>query len=459
MSQRTPPPHPEDLPPPRQDLFTSPPDVNPQLEDAGRMSRLGHWVIFAGLGGFLLWASMAPLDKGVSAPGTVVPADSRQVVQASQGGIIDNILISDGDEVQKGDLLLRLNTLQTRAQLDVAIRQWITVRAIQSRLISERVGRSHIEWPDDLLAYNHMRETQETMELQQALFETRRAELQSRLQVVDEEAQALREQLNGYREIRKNHELQHQSQRDEVNNMRELTQQGHLPRTRLQEAERTLAQYNSQLTSTLSDIARTQQLLNENRQKTLQIQQQFRGDVDGQLSEVSKEAGNLSDNIKSLQFELANAEIRAPAGGQVIDLKVKTEGGVVSTGQKLLEIVPIEAGWQVRVKFPPNVGDLIRVGLPVDLRFTTLKGIRPPVVTGEITMVTADLLVDEQSRENYYGATVKVSAEERKKLTDAGLNVKFGSQVEALSKTGERTLLDYLLQPITISLQGAMKEE
>ncbi|SIS18204.1 membrane fusion protein, protease secretion system [Aquipseudomonas alcaligenes] len=429
------------------------------IRDANRTARLGLWIIAIGLGGFLIWAALAPLAQGVVGSGTVVVAGERKTVQALTGGAVDDILIREGDHVEADQLLIQLNSIQAQAQLEVALGQWFSARASEARLSSERHGLAHIDWPADLLSHQSDPRAKRNMELQANLFETRRAELASRLQIVENQTASLQEQLRAYEQIRNHLETQLDYQRKELDGLRQLAAEGYVPRNRLFEAERNSAQLSAQLTSGIADIGKTKQGIAESRLQSLQLQQSFRIEAESQLASTSAEASSLAERIKALEFEVDNAAIRAPVSGQVIDLSVHTEGGVIPAAQRLMDIVPQGSAWIIKAKFEPLVADRLKIGLPVNLRFSSLNSATLPVVEGKVLTVSGDQLLDEQTRLPYFAVEVEVGADAVAKLRAHGLEVKPGMQAEVMVQTGERTFLKYLLSPLEKRIRGALKEE
>jgi protease secretion system membrane fusion protein len=427
--------------------------------DAAGIARMGLWFLALGLGGFFLWAGLAPLDRGVVGSGTVVVSGERKTVQSRLGGTIDHILVREGDQVQQGQVVVQLNIVQAQSQLDVALGQWLSARAVESRLMAERLDRDSIEWFQDLQAKADDPHAHAAMELQGYLFATRRAELASRLKISQHEVVSLTEQLAGYEEIKRNHAAQFQYQQQELTGLRELAKEGYLPRNRLFEAESNAAQLGAQLASTISDIGRTRQAISESKLKALQQAQAFRSEAESQLTQVSAQTSSLTEQIKALDFEVHNASILAPVAGQVMGLAVHTVGGIAPAGQRLMDIVPQGSSWVVKAQFPPMMADRLKPGLPVDIRFGSLQRIHTPVITGKMTTVSADQLIDEHTGAPYFLVEVAVSPHDIIELHDAGLDIRPGMQAEVLVKTGERTLANYLIQPVTERLSGAFKEE
>lgn len=444
----------------RTDLSETAADELPAVNtDAAAAARTGLWVLVLGLGGFLLWAVLAPLDQGVVGSGTVVVSGERKTVQTLLGGVVEEILVREGDLVSQGQVLVRLNTVQTQSQLDITAGQWISARSLEARLLTERLDRKKIVWPRDLLEREREPRVREAMALQGNLFDTRRAELTSRLQIMEREQAAQKEELAGYLEIKRHQEDRLNFQRQELETLRELSKEGHVPRVSLLEKERNTSEISADLASTLSAIGRVQQALNESLLKIEQQRHAFRSEVEAQLTQVSAEVSNLGDRIRALEFEVGNGAVVAPASGQVMAMNMHTVGGVAQAGQRLMEIVPQGAGWVVKAKFPPMVADRLKPGLPVDVRFNSLQQVKTAVLEGRVVTVSPDQLVEEKSGQSYFSAEVAVTPESLTEIGKAGLDVKPGMEVGVLVKTGERSLADYLIKPMTESLAGALKEE
>jgi protease secretion system membrane fusion protein len=440
-------------------VSTSKIDLPADIGDARKTAKLGLWVIAIGLGGFLIWASTAPLARGIAGNGTVSVAGERKSVQALTGGAVDEILVREGDRVRAGQLLIQLNTIQAQSQLDVALGQWLSVRASEARLSAERHGLTVIAWPDDLLSRQADVRAKSIMELQDNLFTMRRAELSSRQQILENQAASLQQQLQSYQQIRSHLETQLNFQHKELSGLRQLAAEGYVPRNRLFEAERNASQLSAQLASGVADIGKTLQSITENRLHVIQLQQTFRIEAESQLATVSAEVASLTERIKALEFEVGNAAIRAPVAGQVIGLNAHTEGGVIAAAQRLMEIVPAGSAWIIKARFEPMVADRLKVDLPVNLRFSSLTSATLPVVAGKVLNVSGDQLLDEQTGLPYFAVEVEVGADAVDTLKSHGLDVKPGMQAEVLVQTGERTFLDYLLSPLEKRIRGALKEE
>jgi protease secretion system membrane fusion protein len=427
--------------------------------DAGAMARLGLWVLGVGFGGFLLWAGFAPLDQGMAGSGTVVVSGERKMVQPLVGGAVQAIFVREGDLVSQGQPLVQLNSVQLRAQLDAAVGQWISARCLEARLTAEQVEAGRIDWPPDLLVRSSDSRVKPTIGLQNRLFETRQQELRTRRQMVDHELLSLEGDLASYQVIRRHQESRLAAQEKELNSYRVLLDKGFISRSRVHEVEVFIGELGVDLSTAISNISRTQQAINENQLKRLQIAQVFRSEVEAQLTQVNAEVASLVERIKALEFEVDSARILAPVSGQVMDLAVHTVGGIVPAGQRLMDVVPQQVGWLIKARFPVMAADRLHPGLPVAIRFSSLQRTSTPVLTGRVATVSADQIVDSQTRLPYYQVMVQPDLTLLKGLRRVGMEVKPGMEVEVLANTGERTLLNYLVRPIVERMSGALREE
>lgn len=427
--------------------------------DAASIARVGLWLLAIGFGGFMLWAALAPLDQGMAGSGTVVVSGERKTVQSRVAGVVEKILVNEGQTVIGGQALLRLNTIQAQAQLEAAVGQWITARCLQARLNAEQTGAEKMYPPEDLRARLHDPRVIATLSMQTRLFETRRKELELKLQIIRNELLSLQGQLAGYTEIKRHQEARLAAQEKELVSFRELVKKGFISWNRVHEVERDMGELSVDLATAVADIDRIRQAMQESELKKLQVVQSFRSDVETQLTTVGAEISLLDERIKALAFEVDSAGINAPISGQVMDLGVHTVGGVVQAGQRLMDIVPARSDWIVKSRFPIMAADRLQPGLPVAIRFSSLQRINTPVLTGTIDSVSGDQIIDEHTRLPYYQAIVKPDQNLLAELNRVGLEVKPGMEVEVLVSTGERTLLNYLLKPIMERLSGALREE
>ena len=434
-------------------------DVEVVVDTDSRVySRIGWFIVLAGVGGFLLWASFAPLDKGVPLSGTVTMESNRQAVQYQTGGTIEAILVKDGDVVKEGQTLVKMNQVLAQSATDTSRGQYLSDRAVEARLIAERDGLKKIRFPAEL-ANNKDARAQEMMQLQTQLFNSRQSALQSEMGAIDESIAGLKLQITGLKESGQSKKEQLVFIKEQLAGMRDLAKEGYVARNRLLELERTYAQINGSVSEEVGQIGRAQRQVMEFSLRRQQRMQDYQKEVRSQLSDVQKEADMLGNRITAQEFELASAEVKAPASGTVVGLAVFTPGGVVPAGFKLMDIVPTGDPMVVEGNLAVNLIDKVHPGLPVELMFSAFNTNVTPHIPGEVTQVSADRTVDERTGEPYYKVRVKVTAEGQALVAKHKLVIQSGMPVDLFVKTGERTMMSYLMKPIIDRINLSLTEE
>jgi protease secretion system membrane fusion protein len=435
-----------------------PADLSNQVEtDETPHTKLGWWIVLAGFGGFILWASFAPLDKGVPISGAVTVASNLQAVQHQTGGTIDRILVKEGDHVKVGQVVVRMNDVQIKAQAEITRSQLYTARAVEARLLAERDGKNEIKFPAELLSLQNDPRVANNLIIQNQLFTSRRLALQHEIAALDEGAAGLKVQLRGLEatKISKNQQLKFLE--EQLVNLRDLAKDGFVPRNRVLDLERTYTQLAGEISSDIGNIGRTQRQITELEQRRIHRQQEYQKEVRQQLSDIQREADGLSNRLSGQDFELANVEVRAPVDGIVVGMNVFTEGGVIGPGFKLMDIVPSDDLLVITGQVPVHLIDKVHVDLPVDLIFSALNLKKTPNIPGTVTQVSADRLTDERTGLPYYNMKAKVTLEGMKQLSDQ--QIRAGMPVEIFIKTGERSLMSYLFKPILDRVHSSLSEE
>ncbi|EGL55343.1 multidrug resistance efflux pump [Methylophaga aminisulfidivorans MP] len=425
--------------------------------DIQKYTRMGWLIVLAGFGGFLVWALLAPLDKGVPLNGKVSVATNKKAVQYQDGGTVDAILIKEGSVVKAGDVLVRMNNVQAKANAETNRVQYYIAKATEARLIAERDDKDKIEFPAMLAEISDNPRVTSYLETQKEVFFSRRNTLKSELSAISENINGLISQTKGLQASRKNKEEQLTYINEQLEGIRELEKEGYVARNRLLELEQTAAQINATISEDIGNIARAQSQVSELKLSRLRREQEYKEQVREQLSEVQRQVDALGSQLTGLDYDLEKVLVRAPASGIVVGLKVFTEGAVVAPGFKMMDIVPSEDSLVVEGQLPVHLIDKVRAGLPVELMFTAFNRNLTPHVPGEVTQISADRLIDEITGEPYYQLIAKVSPEGIEMMPD--LTVKPGMPVEMFVKTGERTMMNYLLKPFIDRLKLSMTEE
>lgn len=417
----------------------------------------GFLLIGLGFGGFLLWAITAPLGKGIVAEGVVSVETNRKAVQHLYGGIVEEILVRENQLVQKGELLIRLADSRPRAEYTTARYELISVQVQYARLLAERGGLPDVIFPLEVLSSDDT-EVVELVQTQRELFERRRKSLQNEQQIILENIEAQQKYIESLGDVLASRDRQIMLLKEELAGLRELAKDGHYPRNSLLNQERALEEIISRRSEDLAAIARTQSSITELRLSLVKLEQDFHHDVEAQISDAQRRLGSLREQYHAAKDILQRTDVLAPESGIVLSLSAHTIGGVVRAGETVMEIVPVHAELIVEAKISPQDIDRVHRDMQADLRFSAFDARNTPVIEGEVIAVSPDRLIDEQTRMPYYLSKIAISPEELQKL---GANNRLvpGLPAEVVIKTGERTLLQYLIDPFLDRLFVSFKEE
>jgi protease secretion system membrane fusion protein len=394
---------------------------------------------------FLLWAMFAPIDAGVTVQGTVSVLGNRKAIQHPTGGVVQEIMVKEGAQVEAGQVLLRINPLKSEAEMTGVELQYINLLATESRLKAERDNVPTITWTEELAKHFKDDDTRvaEAKNLQVQLFNSRRAEYNSQVSSLNEQISGLSVMLNSRR-------IQQRSLDEEMTNTRKLAKDGFVPMAQANQAERTKSDVDSSIASTQADIARARLQISQLRSALLK-------DVDNQLQEIQKNRDAMSSRLDSAKFDRDLAEVKAPVSGSVVGLKVFTEGGVITSGQVLMEVVPKDETLIVQAKIPASIIDKVRVGMPTDMRFTAFNQSTTPIIPGMVSVVGADKEPGGNPNEGeFYMGQVETTKEGLELL--GSLKVQPGMPVDVIIKAGERSFMSYLLKPLTDKTARAFKD-
>ncbi|WP_095077354.1 HlyD family type I secretion periplasmic adaptor subunit [Pseudomonas sp. Irchel s3h17] len=424
--------------------------------EAGFFARMGWILTVVGAGSFFLWASLAPLDQGIPVQGTVVVSGKRKAVQSMSGGVVTRILVREGEAVQQGQPLFRLDQTQVEADVQSLQAQYRMAWASLARWQSERDNLKQVSFPSQLSNDPDPRLAL-VLEGQRQLFSSRR-------EAFDREQAGLRAnidgataQLSGMRRARTDLLAQAESLRQQLANLQPLADNGYIPRNRLMEYQRQLSQVQQELAQNSGESGRVEQGIVETRLKLQQHAEEYQKEVRGQLAEAQLKSLTLEQQLTSAGFDLQHSEIVAPADGIAVNLGVHTEGAVVRPGDTLLEIVPQGTRLEVEGHLPVNLIDKVGSQLPVDILFTAFNQSKTPRVPGEVSLISADQMIDEKTGVPYYVLRSSVSDVAMEKLN--GLVIKPGMPAEMFVRTGERSLLNYLFKPLLDRAGSALTEE
>ncbi|WP_230407459.1 HlyD family type I secretion periplasmic adaptor subunit [Plesiomonas shigelloides] len=417
----------------------------------------GIIVIVLGVGGFVLWSALAPLDAGVVADGTVTVSSNRKTIQHLSGGRVTDIFIGEGEAVKKDQVLLRLDKTQLDMRYSALVAQYVLAKSIEDRLLAERDGLAQIPFSDALTQqYSGYKRLAEIRRLQAKLFDTRRQTVQGELSMIQETLDGLQGQIDNLNKIKGYREHQFSLINKELGAVRALSEKKYYPKAQLLVLEREAAEISGSVSEDILNIAKLKSQHNELKIKAYQVHHEYIREVESELTLKQKEIAMLEDELVSTKHELDNTEIRSPTDGIVLDVKVSTVGGVIQPGEHLMDIVAADQPLQIDAKVPVHAIDKLVPGLTVDVLFPALNHALLPSIPAQVLTVSADRLTDELTQQPYYLAEVQISPEGQHLLGD--YKIKAGMPASVTIKTGERTLMSYLFKPMLARLELAFKE-
>ncbi|WP_370599732.1 HlyD family type I secretion periplasmic adaptor subunit [Pseudomonas nitroreducens] len=420
-----------------------------------KIRRLGLAIVGVTFGLFGTWAAFAPLDGAVYAPGVVTVQTYRKTVQHLEGGIVKEVLVHDGDIVKRDDPLIVLDDAQLRFEYEMTRSQLIAAKAMEARLKAERDALPAIDFGE--IADLASTRGKEARQSETQVFNARQGSRQGQIAVLRERIGQLNQQIGGLEAVIDAKLQLEKSYSGEISELSDLLKQGFVDKQRLVEQERKLGMLKSEVADHRATINRARLQINETQLQILQVDKDFNSEVAKQLAEVQTKIYDLREKSSSLEDRLSRIVIRAPESGMVIGMTVHTVGGVVHPGTPLLDIVPSISELIIEAQVPPVDIDRIAIGKRADIRFSAFNAATTPVIEGEVASVSADRLVNEKSGTPYYLARVRVTEHGVRTLGERKLVP--GMPADVLIITGQRTLLQYLMQPARNALAQSMIEE
>lgn len=417
----------------------------------------GWAVIIAAFGGLVLWSALAPLSSAAIAPGTVVVDSSRKEIEHLEGGIVKEILVRDGDVVRAGQVLLRLDDTQVRATLDLLQGRYDADRAYEARLLAERDDLPGIVFPDELLQRAAAdAAVASILEGQRRIFEARRNSLSGEISILENRIEQSRAQIHGLETQVGAKERQIALLQKELDGLKTLLKKGHASEMQVLAVEREYERLKGERGEILANIAGVRQAIGEAGLQIVQLKKTFREQVENELRDVRTQIFDVSQKIYASRDQLNRLDVQAPTGGIVVDLAAHTVGGVIAPGSRILDIVPEDDQLVIDAQVRPDDVDGLKTGAPADIRFTAFNQNTMPVVSGVVTRVSADRLLDPNTGVPYFLVRVAVDEDGRSALKDAQLVP--GMSAEVIIKKNEQTLLGYLMGPLRDIMVKAFRQ-
>lgn len=415
--------------------------------------RAGLAAIALGAAAFGAWGAFAPLSGAIIAPGFVKVDLNRKVVQHQEGGTVRAIRVRDGDRVKQGQELVVLDDVRIDAQLDLLRTQLDAERAKAARLEAERAYAGRPVFPSSLSRRKSDPKVDEQLGREMTLFRARREALETQIAVLKKQIEETQGEIAALAEQLAAEERALKLQKEELEANQRLLEQGYVQKTRVLTLHRAVAEYEARHGEHRAQLSQARQRAQELELRILSMRNAYAQSAADELKETSSRIFDLEERIRPSRDAAQRQRITAPIDGEVVGLRVFSEGAVVGPREVLMEIVPEDKRLIVEARIRPEDINHVRGGAAADVRLTAYKLRTTPLVHGTVTYVSGDRLVDTVTGVPYYVMHVDVPT-----AALGELKLQAGMPAEVFVRTDERTTMDYLLAPVTSYFRRAMRE-
>ena len=425
--------------------------------DVRQPARAGIWFGVLVLGGFALWATLVPIASAVIASGVLKVDSSRKAIQHLEGGIVSEILVKDGDRVESGQVLVRLDQTRASASLGILQSSYFNALAQQSRLFAERDAAEKINFPAELNARQQDSQIDSIVRTQRELFNARKASREGQTEILNQQIEHLKENILGLTSQQAAKRKQIDSINGELESLQKLLARGMIDKTRVLTLQREGAEIEGEFGELTSQIAAARNSIGEKELEKFQLKKQFQEEVATELRQIETDLFDFRERMLTAAHTFEQTEIRAPVSGVIVGRGVHTVGGVVAPGEVILELVPTDDHLVVEAKISPVDIDNVQIGFDAGVRFSAFNQRTTPELMGKLMYVSADIIENEKSGDLYYLARVQVPEDQLARL-DSGQALQPGMPADVMIRTGQRTLFDYILEPLLVNFRKALRE-
>ena len=428
-----------------------------KMANPRKYSWAGYVVLLITFGVLGTWAYFAIIASAVVAPGVVALESDRKVVQHFEGGIVQDILVREADVVEQGDPLIVLDNIQVNSEIAVLEQRKATSEALIARLEAEQTFAEEVSFPEELLNAEDAH-VKSAIEAQRNIFEDRRSIYLSQAEILEFRAEQLNGQAEGY-EVQLAALQRRQTLRSELfERMRTGEERGVVESNRLSDMEDEVIQIEASIGTSMSEIAQVKAAAGEARLNILKLKQEYSERANSELKTARSELSEIVEKLTVAEDRMRRTTISAPTTGKVQSLAVTTRGSVIRSGEILMEIVPSDETLLIDAKVAPVDVDNVRPGLETEVRFSAFKAKLSKLVLGEVLSISTDVVTTKNSDEApYYLARIKVSDENLTDEIREGLTA--GMPADVVILTGERSVLQYLLDPLSDAIFTSLREE
>jgi HlyD family secretion protein len=415
-------------------------------------------VIVLLVGGLGTWAATSEFAGAVIAQGQLVVDTNVKKVQHPTGGVVAELRVRDGDIVGAGDVVIRLDDTQTRANLAIVTKGLDELAARRAREEAELEGREKVDFPDELTVRRDDPEVGHVLRGEANLFEIRRKTREGLKAQLGERVSQSEEEITGLIAQVASKDKQIEWIKKELEGVRELWAKQLVQFSRVTALEREQARLEGERGQLVASIAQSKGKIAETRIQILQIDQDMRTEVGKDLADIRGKSAELVEKKVAAEDQLKRIDIRAPQNGMVHQLDVHTVSGVVSAGQQIMLIVPAADKLIVEAKVQPQDIDQLSIGQAAVMRFTNFNSRTTPEINGEVILISGDVTLDQRTGVSFYTVRIGVPPIELARL-DPAIKLVPGMPVEVFVQTKVRTVVSYFVRPFQDQIARAFREK
>lgn len=425
------------------------------LSSIKNLLRVGGFLLLFLVATIFIWGGFAPLRSAAIATGKIVISDSNKLIQHLEGGIISEIIVKEGDLVEKDQPLLVLSDAESNAQLQILRLKLNELLATQIRLKAERANEDEVSFEDVEDVPLDEETKQKNIENQLEIFNIRNKSHREQMEIMATKIKQMQNQINGMRAQKKSMHKSLDISKEQSEIYGKLYDQHNISQVKVMELDRQISNTEGSAAEIAAEIAKVQQAIAESKISGLNIETQRHDKIINEMKENQEQIDDIRERLRVAEDVSKRNVIKAPVSGIITGLKHHTIGGVIAPGGEILNIVPDANNLVVEAALAPNDIDLVSKGSDAKVRITAYKAREFPMITGVVSHVSADSFVDEVTGADYY--KVHIDLNEDAKLQ--GVDLQTGMPAEVYITTGEKTLLSYLLDPINSTIRKSFRED
>ena len=415
----------------------------------------GIFVIFMLVGVLGIWLGRAPLNSAAVAVGKINVVSNKKIIQHLEGGVVDKIFVKDGDVVKAGDPLVEIKNAALQSEIGIVRADYLRTSAIVSRLEAQKDDANEIKFSDDIKQISGY---EEVANGQISIFNEQKKLLDNEKTILKQRIKQLENQIQGAKAIMSAKKDRIASLNEEIREWERLFKEQLADKVRLRDLNREKTAVEGELAAGTAEIARLGVQINETQGQIALRDRSFKEDILKKLEDAKIRLVDLEQRYNALKDQSERTIVKSPVEGSVVELAFHTIGGVIRPGERIMSIVPDDTDYVVEAKLNVVDIDTVHVGQLADIRFSAFQHKPSFVMEGKITYVSADSVQDNAGH-SYYDIKAELTPEGMKEFDRNEFFIVPGMPVEVMIKTGDRTMLEYILKPFIDMFKRAFNED